>query len=163
MNVPDVAINNILFTTDFVEDACHVYAYAKRVAEQFNARLTLLHVVEDEPLDLLVFDVGIDRAPGVQQRLASKKDQMATARKAVVEKVKADFGEAAFQPENIVVEKGNPVKTILKVAEQRECDMIVMGFKGRSTLEDVMMGDTVRRVLHRSTVPVLIVHPTKNT
>jgi len=33
-----------------------------------------------------------------------------------------------------------------------------MGFKGKSALEDHTIGNTVNRVLHRSKLPVLVIH-----
>ena len=150
-------IKHILYTTDFSENGKHVYAYAERIANQFNARLTLLHVVQEDLLDLLIFDVGIDRAAGVQKRLSIVKEHFQDAKDKVIEKIKAEYGREAISEENIVVEKGNPVKMILRVAEEKNCDLIVMGKKGRASLEDTMMGDTVRRVLHRSKIPVLVV------
>jgi nucleotide-binding universal stress UspA family protein len=157
MEPPKVDIKNILFTTDFSEYGKYVYAVAERVANQFNAKLTLLHVVQEDLLDLLIFDVGIDRAAGVQKRLSIVKEHFQDVREKVIGKIKTEYGLEAANEENIVVEKGNPVKMILRVAEEKNCDLIVMGKKGRASLEDTMMGDTVRRVLHRSKIPVLVV------
>jgi nucleotide-binding universal stress UspA family protein len=159
MQFPTVNIKNILFATDFSEGAEYVYAYAKRIADQFQASLTLIHVVQEDLLDLLIFDVGIDRSSGVQKRLSIVKEHFQDVKEKVIEKMKADYGEESITGNNTVVEKGNPVKMILKVAEEKNCDLIVMGKKGRGSLEDTMMGDTVRRVLHRSKFPVLVIQP----
>ncbi|MDH3877165.1 MAG: universal stress protein [Desulfobacterales bacterium] len=59
---------------------------------------------------------------------------------------------AGFTTDEIVVERGNPVEEIRKNAEERNCDLIVMG-----TLADVMLGSTARRVIRRSKIPVLVV------
>lgn len=160
MELPKVEIKHILYATDFSENARNVCAYAICMANQFRAKLTRLHVVQEELLDLLVFDFGIDRAAGVQKRLSIMKEHFQEIKEEVVKKIKVEYGREEINEDDIVVEKGNPVKIILRVAEERNCDLIVMGFKGRGALEDAMMGDTVRRVLHRSKVPVLVVQTT---
>lgn len=162
MEFPTVDIKHILYATDFSEGADYVYAYAKRIAHQLGARLTLMHVIQEDLLDLLIFDVGIDRSTGVQKRLSIVKEHFQNTKEKVIEKMKADYGQEGISEDNTIVEKGNPVKMILKVAEEKDCDLIVMGKKGRGSLEDTMMGDTVRRVLHRSKLPVLVIHPTTN-
>ena len=157
MEFPEVDIKHILYATDFSENAGHVCAYAQHFARKLQAKLTLLHVIPEESLDLLIFDVGIDRAGGVEKRLSLMKEHFTNVKKSVIKKIKTEFGCESFQENDIVVERGNPVKIILRTAEERDCDLIVMGFRGKGALEDAMMGDTVRRVLHRSKVPVLVV------
>jgi nucleotide-binding universal stress UspA family protein len=160
MELPKVDIKHILYTTDFSEDARYAFAYAARIANQFQAKLTLLHVIREELLDLLIFDVGVDRSGSVPKRLSIEKEHLQKAKKAFIEKAKTEYGWEATGVDDIVVEKGNPVQMILRVAAERDCDFIVMGIKGRGAIEDAMMGDTVRRVLRRSNRPVLVLrHP----
>ena len=59
--------------------------------------------------------------------------------------------------DEIVIDRGNPVKQILKQADLRDCDIIVMGSHGQSTLAGVVMGSITKRVLRRSQKPVLVV------
>ena len=49
---------------------------------------------------------------------------------------------------------------ILLIAKEKNCDFIVMGMKGKGkTLNDALLGDTVRRVLHQARQPVLVIPP----
>jgi nucleotide-binding universal stress UspA family protein len=73
------------------------------------------------------------------------------------EKVKEGQEGEGFITDDIVVERGNPVEQIIRQAEERNCDLIVMGTHGHGTLEDVMLGSTARRVIRRSKMPVLVV------
>ena len=155
-----VDIKHVLYATDHSESARCAFAYAERIAKQFNAKLTMLHVMREELPDLLVFDVGMEKFSSVEKRLSIEKEHLQKAESAFIDMAKAEYGQGAIDADNIVVVKGNPVKMILQVAEDRNCDLIVMGFKGRGTLEDALMGDTVRRVLNRSKLPVLVAqHP----
>jgi nucleotide-binding universal stress UspA family protein len=49
------------------------------------------------------------------------------------------------------------VTRILETAEEKNCDLIVMGTHGRGALMDAMMGSTTNRVTRRSKIPVLSV------
>ena len=57
--------------------------------------------------------------------------------------------------EDVVLEKGNPAKMILQVAEEKECDLIVMGIKGGGVVDE-MIGGTVRGVMRRAKIPVMV-------
>jgi nucleotide-binding universal stress UspA family protein len=73
------------------------------------------------------------------------------------ENVKHGHKSKGFITDDIIVERGNPVEKILKQAEEKKCDLIVMGTHGQGKLADAMMGSTARRVLRRSVKPVLVV------
>ncbi|MCF8259775.1 MAG: universal stress protein [Melioribacteraceae bacterium] len=158
MAIPVITFKHVLFATDLSTDSGIVFSHARAIANQFNAKLTLVHVLQDDLLDLLIFDVGIDRLGGVQSRLKIVKDHVNETKDAILKQLEDEFGTEAVKSEDIVVEVGNPVKTLLNVARKRKCDIIVMGVQGRSSLDDATMGDTVRRVLHRTELPVLVVH-----
>jgi nucleotide-binding universal stress UspA family protein len=160
MAIPKVRIKHILFATDHSQDAQYAFAYAAKFAQQFKAKLTLLHVVQ-ELSDLLIFDVGIERSGAAEKRLSLTRAYLQDAKDKFLELAKAEYGKVDVDIDDIVVEKGNPVKMILKVAEQKRCDLIVMGIRGRGTLPDAMMGDTVGGVLRRSKIPVLVLRQSK--
>lgn len=163
MEIPEVDIKHVLYTTDFSENARYAFAYAERIAKKFDAKLTFLHVIREELADLLIFDVGADRSGGMPKRLSIEKEQLKEAKRVLLDKAKTEYCWKTCDPNNIVVERGNPVKVILQVAKERNCDFIVMGIKGRGSLEDALMGDTVRQVLRRSEQPVLVLrHPEKS-
>jgi len=55
-----------------------------------------------------------------------------------------------------VVRVGRPAEEILAEARRRDCDLIVMGYVGRSAVADILLGEVASKVLHRSLRPVLI-------
>ena len=58
---------------------------------------------------------------------------------------------------DIVINRGIPVEDILKEAESRNVDLIVMGTRGAGLFKDAMIGSTARRVLRRSRRPVFVI------
>ena len=177
MQIPNVQIKNILYATDLSESAQYAFSYAISLANQYSAKITFLHVLPEIPSIVdssgAMGYIGEKRWQELQQKhqqdaedaLIGKRRDHHLIRDILdqfSEKVKTDFEERQDNVDEIVVEQGNPVEKILTVASERNCDLIVMGTHGRSTLADVVMGSTARRVIRRSELPVLVVRMTQD-
>ena len=57
---------------------------------------------------------------------------------------------------------GHPVEELLKIAVKENVDLIVMGIKGRSDLEHMLVGSVAEKVFRRSPIPVLSYRDKKN-
>jgi nucleotide-binding universal stress UspA family protein len=68
-------------------------------------------------------------------------------------RVTAEAGVAA----ETMVEVGRPARTIVKVAEERGVDHVVVGSHGREGVSRVILGSVAERVARKSPVPVTIV------
>jgi nucleotide-binding universal stress UspA family protein len=171
MELLKVKIETILYATDLSENARYAFAYAISLANLYKAKLLLLHVLSDVP-DIVDKNVAgylsEDQWESIKESHAQEAKEVLVGKRrdrALVSeildqfsaKAKADFGENAIPSDEIIVSKGNPVEVILKTAEEKNCDLIVMGTHGRGTLADVMLGSTARRVVRRSKKPVLVV------
>jgi nucleotide-binding universal stress UspA family protein len=68
-----------------------------------------------------------------------------------------------FVPDGVavdsVVDWGSPVDCILEGVEERPCDLVVLGSRGRSPVSSALLGSVSRAVLPRSRMPVLVVRP----
>ena len=56
-----------------------------------------------------------------------------------------------------MVVEGNPSSEILKIAEERRVDVIVLGSIGKTGLEKFLLGSVAEKVVRNSRHPVLIV------
>ena len=65
--------------------------------------------------------------------------------------------EESYIKYEITLKMGHPVEKIIEYAEEGQYDLMVMAAHGHSMLEDAVLGTTTRRVLRRSTIPVLVV------
>jgi nucleotide-binding universal stress UspA family protein len=54
--------------------------------------------------------------------------------------------------------EGPAAEAILRVAQLEASDLIVIGSRGLSMLQGILLGSVSYRVLHHATVPVLVVH-----
>ena len=63
---------------------------------------------------------------------------------------------------DVVIEvlEGPPADAILRVADVRECDLLVMGCRGHGALASLLLGSVSHRVLAHAQAPVMIVGAT---
>jgi nucleotide-binding universal stress UspA family protein len=71
--------------------------------------------------------------------------------------VKSESAHHSFVTDEILVKSGDPVELILKTADVRNCDIIVMGSHGHGVIEKALIGSTTKKVVQRSKKPVLVV------
>jgi nucleotide-binding universal stress UspA family protein len=134
----------ILLATDGSPDAGQALAYARDLALRDGAQVIVVHAFQPvptylgEPLDGRV----------LADHVASGED--------VANGAAGRLQEAGV---DVIVEalQGPPADAILKVAEVRECDLIVMGSRGQGALASLLLGSVSHRVLARARAPVLVV------
>lgn len=159
MKIP--SIRKILYTTDLSENARYAFSYAVSLAQQYNARITVLHVLEElSPTALwMVGDIiGEKRWSALKnEKEDSVIEALQSRLQSFCEEVAADVPDCPFVVEKTMVEAGHPVDRIIELAKSGSFDVIVMGSRGLGVLGDVMLGSTSRRVLRRCAKPVLVV------
>ncbi|HLA79729.1 MAG TPA: universal stress protein [Vicinamibacteria bacterium] len=142
---PHALFKRILCALDFWESSSRALTYALSLAQEANAQLTLLHVIEDIPEDQ-------HRHPGLREyRNLMEAELRARLSRAVPEEVRN-----WCQPIEMVTE-GKAYKQILQIAEEQAADLIVMGVQGRSVLDLLVFGSTTNQVVRRATCPVLTI------
>ncbi len=147
---PKPDIRSILVPIDFSVHSKNALKYAVPLAEKFNASLHLVYVVEPTiyPADLGFGQVVL---PGVEEELREKGEGELEAlmRREIGKRVKA----------STAVRTGNPHQEILREAEEKGVDLIVVATHGHSGVEHMLFGSTADRIVRRSKVPVLTIRP----
>ena len=171
MKLQKIEIKKILYTTDLSESALHAFAYAASLANLSGATITMLHVLpdkQDKELSIVAPYVTESQWDEIKQRnyqrarealIGKKRDNVAITEvlHTFSDNVKSESDNQPFVTDEILVERGNPVELILKTADNRDCDLIVMGSHGHGVIEGALIGSTARRVVRRSKKPVLVV------
>lgn len=133
----DAEVKNILHATDFSAESLEASRYALSLAQEFQARLTLLHVVE-----------------GLEPTLLDERAQIAKPYKLWLRKLVPD--EARLWCElQFAVEFGRPAERILQVAWENHADLVVVGARGLDRLTSP--GRNVRKVMCNAWCPVLTI------
>lgn len=141
-------LDSILFATDFSEGSEHAFEYAYTLAKTFNARLLIVHVI-NEPVDLRGFYV-----PHISFEKLEKEIE------AGAEKMMDKFCRTRIQDfsnyESIII-TGIPYEEILKKADEAQVSLIVLGTHGRSGIDHILFGSTAERVVRKARCPVMTV------
>ena len=157
--IPD--IKKILYATDLSDNARYAFGYAISLANRYDAKITVLNVVEE----LSPFAQSmVEDIVGTERLEALRKDKEVKVIESIKQRLQ-DFCQQAIQEvpecslavEKTIVESGQPVDSVIRHAEEMDADLIVMGSHGQGVLADVTMGSTSRRVLRRCSRPVLII------
>ena len=144
-----IGFDRIVCAVDFASASLAALAHAFSIAEESDAQLTLLNVLEmppelanpPQPPD---FDVTPIRAEAEADRLARLQ--------ALVPEHARDYCTV----ETAVLE-GGVSRQVLRVAEQQNADLIVLGVHGRNALDLTVFGSNSKDVITRAHCPVLIV------
>jgi nucleotide-binding universal stress UspA family protein len=130
-------LNRILFCTDFSENSERALAYAVSVAAEYDAELTLLHVLEK---------VAGPTMPEAAIAAATERlDKLISATTRTILKLKT------------AVRIGKPYAQIIQVTIEGQFDLVIMGVQGRGNLDVAVFGSTTYRVLQLGPCPVLAV------
>jgi nucleotide-binding universal stress UspA family protein len=144
-------ITHILVATDFSPASDAALAWARDLAQQYAARLSLLHVVTDPmATGVLTSEVYVPAKPETQERLM--REATARLEQALPPDERRQFG--------VMIEAriGDVAENILETAREEKVDLIVMGTHGRHGLAHLLLGSVAERVLRDAPCPVLTAH-----
>ncbi|MFO8155300.1 MAG: universal stress protein [Pseudomonadota bacterium] len=146
----DTPLQRILFASDLSERAGQAAGRAARLASEAGGQWEALHVMPYvmPPVDSYV---EVDRAD-LEERMHQH------ARDALREQVAAT-GEDPDAIE-LTVTTGTAADVIIAHMEERQCDLLVIGTHGRTTIGDRFLGSTVDRVIRHGHRPTLVVRET---
>lgn len=140
------AVKNILWATDFSREAAAALAYAELFAKKCQARIAAVHVVPEMGPALL------EARPAYMEEVY----QQVEANKEKAGKKLAELATKTGIPfDKVLIESGSPVKKIIEIAAREKADLIVMGKRGQSALEKILVGSVANGVLRHAPAPVL--------
>ncbi len=147
-----IRLKRILFPTDFSQCSKRAEEYACALADQFQAEIHLLHVLQDMMLLMPDPAAGLSLPPNYlieQKQLAEKAlNGLLSAESARGKKIIR------------ATRMGTPFVEITAYAQEHEIDLIVIGTHGRSAITHVLLGSVAEKVVRKAPCPVLSVHPT---
>ncbi len=143
-------LKHILVGCDFSSDSVLALEHAISLAQEFQAELHLLHVLEpsQRSSDFPAMAKGDEhRLEEVREHLESRLAAMVPA-------------EAChWCAPKTAVRMGKPFEELIRYAASHEIDMIVLGIRGHGLIETLMVGSTTDRIVRQCPCPVLTVRP----
>jgi nucleotide-binding universal stress UspA family protein len=139
------AFAKILVAYDGSEHSQRALQKAIEVAQCSQAKLQILYAYDKVPQYL--------GEPNLQHVIDHSVDRAHLALEQAVQQLRASSVDFTT---NIL--EGPAAEAILRAAQLEDCDLIVMGSRGLGMVQGLLLGSVSYRVLHRATVPVLIVH-----
>ena len=140
------AFSNILVPTDFSPGSRLALEYALALARRLDARVHVLHVVEDPAITGMWTEAYLDIDALREEREADARRLM----RAFLTMTGA--GEASSE-----IAAGPVPETIAACASDHTADLIVMGTHGRTGLVHALVGSVAERVIRTAACPVLTV------
>jgi nucleotide-binding universal stress UspA family protein len=154
-------IKTIVYATGLGAGAPYVFRHALALARQFQAKIVAVHAIE--PLStfgqsLVEQYISHDASEEMHQKA---RETVKAQLKGRLEQLCAKECEGATECQNLVssiqVIEGYPAQVILDAAKDCSADQIVMGSHRHTVIGEVMVGSTTRKVLHGTSLPVLVV------
>jgi nucleotide-binding universal stress UspA family protein len=126
-----IHLKKIMVPVDFSEASKKAVNYGLSLASEFKARLVLTHIA---PFETAMYD---------------------KAKTQLLQLIPADYRDRIdFE---IVVKAGDIRQELLAIVEESEIDLVVMGSRGRSYFERMLLGSVTERLLRKLHVPILTV------
>ncbi|MCL4466087.1 MAG: universal stress protein [Chloroflexi bacterium] len=134
----------LLAATDDSPEARHALGCALHLARDLGAKLYALYVIDSHAARSL----GVHRQEGIREMAAEGKE--------AIQSLLRQAEELGVEAEGLLAE-GRPGEEICRLAKHCRADIVVIGVKGKSLIEEALLGDVSRHVLHHAKQPVLVV------
>jgi nucleotide-binding universal stress UspA family protein len=139
-------IESILISTDFSPESLEAVKWGIDFTRVFNARATLVNVIESTQLDLIL--------------TSDPQKEKAVAQKCIddlSQKLQALVPQDLTKNVTVKVLAGHPHEELNKFAILNHIDLIVVGVHGRGFIENLMVGSTTDRLVRLGQFPIMAV------
>ncbi len=139
----------VLVGVDRSEQSRRAVEFAADRAHQLDLKVLVVHVIPWSPFSFNTPEENEHRSTRRAEEIAAATDQ-------IVEPMAALLREKGVSVETLV-RHGDPVDTLIEIANQRESGHIVLGRTGDSRVKQALFGSTPSQVVQHTTVPVTVV------
>ena len=142
-------MKSILVPVDFSKQAEYAAKTASIIAKQTNAKIFLLHMLElpSGVIDPSSFNSS-SNSPTTLLYLKRAYENFEDFKK-------LPFFEGIEMEDSVLFHKA--YEGIIDESIKQDCDLIIMGSRGTSGLEEMLVGSNTEKVVRNSEIPVLVV------
>ena len=168
-----MAFTHLLVPTDFSEPANQALSHAREEAALHRAKVTLLHVMAPHADTDIYYVTGSPEPPPQGSVDPTGGGRVSARPLSEPTVVRSDPAEAALThlqdlipaagrgTWDVAIAVGHPADAIVRVAQERNVDLIVMGTHGRTGLQHVLLGSVAEKVVRLAPCPVLTIRYTR--
>ena len=141
--------NHILVALDGSRHAYKALDIATDIAQKYEATVLLLYVITKQSVPPILGRRSAETAAEVYKKLGAEVAEN------VLRKGKKRAKKNGLGSVQTATTEGYPAKAIVKFANKRGIDLIVMGTRGLTGLKDLVMGSVAHKVIALSKCPVV--------
>lgn len=141
-------VKRILIPTDFSETANLALEHAVHMAQLLDSEITLLHVVSTIAFRVNLPEVDMDE---------SQNTRLSGAVGARLAQFADDIKQRAGIKVNTLITYGRIREEVVRIADEIDADMIILGTHGVTGLREFFMGSNAFRIVSEAGSPVLSV------
>ncbi len=140
-------MKKILVPTDFSKSSEYASKLASKLAKKANSEVHLLHMVE-LPTGIVDMGAGTNFSiPESMLYIRKVRDRLIDYKRDFFPKNKSVKHAIRFQ---------NPFDGITDYSKKNDINLIVMGTKGHTDLEEILIGSNTEKVVRNSEIPVIV-------
>lgn len=155
--VPDMVpadpalFKRIVCAVDFSDCSMYALEYAMSLAQEADAQLTVVHVIEVPPALPPHTSGDIFETPrSLREYIAlAEEDRRARLERAIPDSVRS------YCAVDLVLVTGKAYRELLRVASERSADLLIAGVQGRGAANLLFFGSTAQHLVRQASCPVL--------
>ena len=143
-------INKIMAAVGFTEYSEALLGFAAGIADSIGAEMIVVNIINSRDVEAVGAIAAMGYEVDSEHYVSGVEEERRRALEQMLKKI--SFPAERIRP---VFKVGHPVEELLKIAVKENVDLMVMGIKGRSDLEHLLVGSVAEKVFRRSPIPIL--------
>lgn len=127
-----------------------IFNFGAALAEQLGANLIVTSIINERDINTVGCITSMGYEVDGDHYISSIREERETACRQLAE-------EAGFPMERlkVIIKTGHPASKLIDICKEEKVDMIVIGPKGRTSLESVLVGSVAEKLFRHSPVTVV--------